>query len=318
VGALLAFLSTSVPRAAAADSASAEAEARALFRKGRELVESGQIAEGCTKFEASLRLYDGLGTRYNLGDCYERIGKLVLAWQNFEQAAAVARVSGDEQRERMAKERAIAVEHRLPRVIVEVDARSRVPGLVLRRNGEVLPPEQWGIAFHIDPGDVALEASAPGHRAWRTEKKALESSMLVVSVPALDPQANEPTPPPKQADSTPLSTSTATSTNGGRILAIGLASAAAVSVGFGSYWGLRTGTLVDRSKPYCNAQDQCSQAGLDLRHDALSNGTRSTVAFVVGGALLLSAAIVWFTLGNRSKQSSSTPVRNSVSQRLEW
>src|SRR5688572_18113756 len=48
-----------------------ESEARKLFKEGRSLAAEGRHAEACPKFEQSLQLEAGVGTRFNLADCYE-------------------------------------------------------------------------------------------------------------------------------------------------------------------------------------------------------------------------------------------------------
>src|SRR5262245_37563455 len=57
------------------------AAAEALFREGRQLMDSGAIAQACVKFEESLRLDPALGTMLNLAVCEERAGNTKRACQ---------------------------------------------------------------------------------------------------------------------------------------------------------------------------------------------------------------------------------------------
>src|SRR5262245_20973343 len=71
------------PRAAAAQSSSDAAAARALFAEGRKLLDEGKFNEACPKFQESLRLKPGIGTRFNLADCWEKSGRTASAWGEF-------------------------------------------------------------------------------------------------------------------------------------------------------------------------------------------------------------------------------------------
>ena len=50
-----------------------EAAARVLFGEGRKLAAAGDYAAACPKFEESFRLDPGIGTGFNLADCWEHI-----------------------------------------------------------------------------------------------------------------------------------------------------------------------------------------------------------------------------------------------------
>ncbi|MEO8874495.1 MAG: hypothetical protein ABI461_02820, partial [Polyangiaceae bacterium] len=47
------------------------AAAQALFSDARKLMNDGKYADACPKLEESENLDPGMGTMYNLGDCYE-------------------------------------------------------------------------------------------------------------------------------------------------------------------------------------------------------------------------------------------------------
>lgn len=52
----------------------------------RGLVQKGDWAAACPKFEESERLDPGIGTLYHLADCYEHVGRLATAWGLFDAA----------------------------------------------------------------------------------------------------------------------------------------------------------------------------------------------------------------------------------------
>src|SRR5947207_13365705 len=134
--------------ASAQPSAETKAAADAVFDEGKKLVAAGDFEHGCQKFEASLRLFDQLGTRLNLGDCYEKAGRTASAWAEFRETASVAEKRGDN-RASYARSRADALAPKLTRLSVTV--KTRVPGLIVRRDGNPISPELFDTAVPVDP-----------------------------------------------------------------------------------------------------------------------------------------------------------------------
>src|SRR5688572_27095637 len=73
-------------------------EARTLFREARELVKEQKYARACPKFERSLTIERGIGTMYNLADCWEKLGRLASAHALFASTAEAARSMGQAER----------------------------------------------------------------------------------------------------------------------------------------------------------------------------------------------------------------------------
>src|SRR5689334_7826331 len=65
-------------------------KARALFQEGRTLAGSGKYEEACPKFEESLKLDAGIGTKFNLADCLEHTGRIKKAQEMFLNVADAA------------------------------------------------------------------------------------------------------------------------------------------------------------------------------------------------------------------------------------
>ena len=176
-----------------------EAGARVLFAEGRKhQADDGRYAEACPKFEASFRLDPGIGTNFNLADCFEHLGRTASAWGRFLDVAAATKAAGQSQREQVARARAAALEPNLVRLVVEVS--SPVDGLIVERDGVVVGRASWGLALPVDPGDHVVAASAPGKRRWSqsTSVPNIPTSVTVV-VPALGDL-----PPEKSSDPTAL------------------------------------------------------------------------------------------------------------------
>src|SRR5258706_859613 len=146
--------------------ASDPSAAQALFDQSKQLVSAGRFAEACPKLEESQRLDPGMGTLFHLADCDEHIGKTASAWAAFLDVAAQARAAGQGARERIARDRATALEPSLARMTILGGAVTTVPGLEVRRDGVVIGKGQWGAALPVDPGQHEIRAAAPGKLAW--------------------------------------------------------------------------------------------------------------------------------------------------------
>jgi tetratricopeptide (TPR) repeat protein len=126
----------------------AEKRADALFQEGRRLLEAGEVATACPKFEESQRLDPGLGTLLNLANCYERTERLASALAAFRSAEEGARAAGDRTREREASDRARALESRVSRVTIKLAPGERAAG---RLRGP--PQRRRGPAPRLRPRD---------------------------------------------------------------------------------------------------------------------------------------------------------------------
>jgi hypothetical protein len=170
-----------------------EAAARVLFNEGRRLVDSGHYVEGCAKFEESLKLDPGVGTSFNLADCQERIGRTASAWARFLNVAAATRLEGQQERERVARARASALEPRLSRLTIDVGAKTT--GLVIERDGLPVDAAAWGVPLPVDPGTHVVVARAPGAKEWSQTTSIPEGpSNVLLVVPPLEslPSSLEP------------------------------------------------------------------------------------------------------------------------------
>lgn len=136
------------------------ARADALFEEGRALMASGDHAAACPKLEESQRIRPGIGTLFNLADCHEKTGQLVLAYREFTEVAERTKVALQADREKIARERLAALEAKVPVVIVTLPDDLEDATILL--DGTELPPSQMGVPQPLEPGEHVITATAPG------------------------------------------------------------------------------------------------------------------------------------------------------------
>jgi len=161
------------------------ANAQVLFDEGRKLMAKRDYLAACPKLAESQRLSPAIGTEFNLGDCWEHLGRIASAWGAFLEVADMTHRRGEGEREQAARARAASLEPRLGRLVVDVPPSHRVADLEVRRDGEVVRPELWGVAVPVDGGDHRIEARAPGRRAWTSAVRTSDGQSASIAVPEL-------------------------------------------------------------------------------------------------------------------------------------
>jgi hypothetical protein len=286
------------PRLARADASLADkAAAQTLFDEGRKLMAAGKFAEACPKLAESQKLDPGVGTQFNLSDCYEKIGQTASAWAGFLEAASAAKTMGQSDREKVARERAAALSSRLSKITI-TSASASMAGLEIKRDGKPVGRALWGTAIPVDPGPHVIEATAPGKKPWQTTAKVEgDKANVVVSIPPLEEAPAEAAP----VQST-VAADVAPAGNGRRTIGLVLGGAGIVGLGVGAAFALNAKAKKDDSLVHCPAgPNLCDQIGVDKRNEALSAGNVATVAAGAGVALLAAGAILFFTAPSGEK-----------------
>jgi hypothetical protein len=297
---LVACAGAGVAAPARAQPSSQSAAAQALFDEAKALMKAGQYPAACAKFEESQRLDPGSGTLINLADCYEQSGRLASAWGTFLDAAAAARAGGNAPREQVARERATALEPRLPRIVIAVPA-SPPAGLEIRRDDLLVGAPQWGLPIPLDPGEHAISAAAPGRKRWSTRVVVREGNApLAIAVPELALEV-------AAVSEAPASRDTSAGLGTQRTVALVAGGAGVVGLVVGSIFGLKSMSKNSDADRSCNDDRQCK----DLRdfqaaEDAITAGNVSTAGFIVGGVGLAAAGVLWFTASPNAPGASQT------------
>jgi len=171
-----------------------EEAARSLFRDARKLASDGRFEEACPKFEESLKLDPGIGTRFNLADCWEHTGRLKQAQDAFLEVADSAHDKGQTDREEVARTRAHALDEKIPRLGIE--AKEMIQGLDVLLDGKSVDRTRWASGERLDPGPHDIEAKAPNKKSWSLHVEfAASADKVTIMVPKLDDEA------PKEAAS---------------------------------------------------------------------------------------------------------------------
>jgi hypothetical protein len=287
---------------AAEGSLADKAAAQTLFDEGRKLMAAGKFAEACPKLAESQKLDPGVGTQFNLSDCYERMGQTASAWAGFLEAASSAKAMGQADREKVARERAAALAPRLSKITI-TSAAASLAGLEIKRDGVPVGRALWGTAIPVDPGPHMIEATAPGKKPWQTTAKIEgEKANVVVSIPMLEDAPVEPATAQVATSAAP-GADVGSPGSGRRTIALVIGGVGVVGLGVGTVFALSAKSKKDDSLANCLAgPNLCSQAGVDKRNEALSAGDVATVA-MGAGAILVAAGVVLFVTAPSGEKS---------------
>ena len=311
------------PRAAHADPTREDrAAATALFDDGRKLMEKKKYAEACPKLEAAMRLDPGMGTLYNLSDCYEQIGRTASAWSGFRDVAAQAKAAGMSDREKAARERVTSLESKLSKVRILMPADIGGASFTIMRDGSPLPSALVGSPVPFDPGAHTLRIVVEGKEPWETKITVpAQGGTLDVQVPSLLPGK---TPGPVPTDTAPVGTGaptgtgpagtgapTATVTPTGtaadtsapvasprpwqKPLGIAAAAAGVAGLGVGVAFGFVAKSTFDSSNESdCVAKtDACNANGLKTRATAVDQGNIGTILGIAGAVVGAGGLALW-------------------------
>lgn len=266
---LILVLSIATARANAQPGDAGEMAAQ-LFDQGLALRKAGQWAEASRRFEDSLRVQAKVGTQLNLALCYEHLGKLVAAWQLYQDAIALAAATADTRRN-YAVEHATALAPRLPRLAVLAPANPP-PGFHATRDGTPIDAVA-SVDVHVDPGVHEIVASAPGFQPYRQTVTLREGEQLRVVIPAL------------AAIKPPVQRWHALRPIGITAGAVGIATTAA-----GLWFSLQASSAVREARSLCGERLVCApdryDQGQQQIHDARVSASRATWLLITGVSAL--------------------------------
>jgi hypothetical protein len=241
------------------------ATAEALFRQGRQSMESKNYQDACQKFGESQKLDPAAGTLMNLATCEEKLGRLASAWQHWKEA--IDALPPKDERIPFARSRVEELEKKLPRLQVTL-VTGTDQGAKIYRDEIELGPGGQGVPLPVDPGSHAITVRMPG-RLPKTVTVSIgigELSQVDVHPGAVDPFAG----------------AGATSKAHPRTLGWVLGGVGLAGVGTAAVSGLML--IGTRSKVASNCVDKvCNQEGLDAAARGKTLLVVNAASWVVGG-----------------------------------
>lgn len=275
-------------RAQGAESPTARADR--LFRDGKAALEAGRFDEACPKLAESQHLDPGAGTLLALALCDEGRGHTASAWREFAEVAAESQKNNRTDRLAMANEHQRSLERRLSYLEVDVPAGAHP---TVRVDGEELPATSWGKPVPIDPGDHAVDASAPGAGPWHAMiHVGADHDTKVAAVPALAaPPASEATPQPPEPAAPVAGNDGGDST---RTMGWILGGAGVAAIGAGAVFGLLAlGAHGDATK-LCPSSPCTAPTGVDDENRAKTDAWIADVGIGLGVAAAAVGAYLVF------------------------
>ena len=296
-------------------------QAELAFQQAIEKLGRGDAAAACPLLEESDRLDPQPGTEYELGKCYEAVGRHASAWSRLRAVAEKLDARGERGKaDKVRQHLASAIEPKLSRVTIVVPAAvSLVPGLVVERDGIMLGRPMWGTALPVDPGGHHLRVIAPGKRAWASSfEVTAPGAAITITVPDLldepgaakalappSPAAPPPIAPPSLLDSTPRRVALVVGALGVAGLAVG-AGFGVAAIGKGSAWR-------DAVAGGCDAARDCAsidvvQSIRQIERDRSTFATASTIAFIAGGVAAAGGLTLWLAAPSAGPRSGALSI----------
>jgi len=297
-----------------------EALAETLYQDGRALMAEGRYEQACPKLAESHEVDPAGGTVLLLALCYEQVGKTASAWVKFNEALAIARRDGRQDRVDRAKRHLRKLEPALSRITIEVQPESAdTEGFVVLLDGAQVPRLAWTRGLPADPGPHDVEARAPGHRTWsRTIVLGNTAARETVSVPPLAPVPEpspapvEPSPAPSanlHATASPANDTGTSSAGPSATLGYLVGGAGIVTLSVGGYFGIRA---LDR---HADARDRCPDStctdhtGVQLNEDARKDATVANVLTGAGVVLVGVGTYLWLSAPDADGTGTALVVR---------
>ncbi|MBL8743595.1 MAG: hypothetical protein JNK04_20940 [Myxococcales bacterium] len=257
--------------------------------EARAKLDAGRVDEACAILEQSLAKERTSAVLLAAGQCHELQGKTATAYAELLAASTAAEAEGATESQDRARSLASKLVPRLSKL--RIDVLAPAGDQVVRRDGVLVPRDDWGKLVFVDPGAHAVTASAAGRRDFSTQVKVgAEGDVRVVLIGELPDVNAKPAPPPaKQPEPVKPPGDGRTET----VDPMGVAAFATSGVGLvGMVMGITFGVMAlndvgeAEEDPLLCPNKICSPAGRAVIDEAKTKATVSTVSFVVGGVSL--------------------------------
>jgi hypothetical protein len=292
----------------------AEARRTALYRAGVDAASAGRWAEARQKFSEAVAMRVSPKVCFSLAQADEQLGLVASAAADYTRALESARALGDAEVVKAALQAGAAIAPRVPYVRILVtgatDATASLDGA----------PIAVGAPIPVDPGAHKLLVRAAGMRDVASsialgERQQLDFPVLLEPIPpspSAPPNATTPVTPIAPAPATTQAPAPAPAPRNDpssewrpwRTVALVSAGAGVLALGISGGFAIDASSKNNQSNDSGCQGDQCSPAAASVRRDALWAANASTVAFIVGSALVASGVVLWFVAPPRDSGAS--------------
>lgn len=139
--------------------------AETTFNEGRTYFENGNTPAACAKFQKSLELEFQRSTLQALSICREKEEKWASAWNNYLELARRFSQNGEEDKARLARNKASELEKKLLYIVLVMDEPP--PGLDITVDGTKLDASLLGTRLPVDPGQHEVVVTAKKKKPWK-------------------------------------------------------------------------------------------------------------------------------------------------------
>jgi hypothetical protein len=151
-----------------------KATARAAYMEGIKLQETGNCPEALIRLETAQKLYSAPTHLLHIGQCQSALGKLVEASETYETLVRIPLTKESPEPFRVAqdtgKKDLAAIRPRIPTLRIQLTpAANTLSSLVVKLNGNAIPPEVLGIARPVNPGKYKVTVWAAGFKEASTD-----------------------------------------------------------------------------------------------------------------------------------------------------
>ncbi len=165
--------------------------AEQLFSDGRAAFKKADYVKACELFSKSHEMQPALGVLLNLATCLEKQGKAGSAWLRFNEATTWAQRTHEGEREKFAREHAIALK---PRVSWLSISASREVEVLIDGGAPLMVSSSRPTSVPVDIGLRLVDVRAEDFESWSaTAKIDREGATAFVAVPEL--KSTLPPPP---------------------------------------------------------------------------------------------------------------------------
>ena len=284
------------------------AQAQQHYEEAIALMDAQSYATACPKLEKVTKLVpNGIGGHEALAECYENLGRIGSAWEQYTVAQTLSLKAGEPERAATLSAHAKTLEPKVAKITIVIDQNLRnVGGLTILHDGEVQEPALWNTPLPVDTGKHTIEAKAAGRESWSKEVMVLaDGASIEVEVPItrLNLLQVEPYIPGGGGGAHAVVSSPRTWQRplGFATLGLGVAGLATSGILSGLALEKRDASNADG---HCNGSNVCDAVGLPLRDQAMGLANGATATIVAGGVLAAGGLVMVLTAPKKKEEDA--------------